>query len=54
MDSSKKLPFPFRRKNPARAKNSEGAAGGGAAPEHSKAEDRVNTLKFNIFRKPSA
>jgi hypothetical protein len=35
----------------ARAKNSEGAAGGGAAPEHSEAEGRANTLKFDIFCK---
>ena len=37
----------------ARAKNSGGAAGGGAAPEHSEAEGRANTLKFDIFCKRS-
>ena len=38
----------------ARAKNSGGAAGGGAAPEHSEAEGRANQMKFDIFCKRSA
>ncbi|MBI5448800.1 metal-dependent hydrolase [Candidatus Gottesmanbacteria bacterium] len=37
-----------------RVKNSGGAAGGGAAPEHSEAEGRANTLKFDIFCKRPA
>jgi len=51
-----KNPFLTRPKGEkiARAKNSGGAAGGGAAPEHSEAEGRANTLKFDIFCKRSA
>ena len=35
----------------ARAKNSGGAAGGGAAPEHSETEGRANQMRFDIFCK---
>jgi len=37
-----------------RADSFGGAAGGGAAPEHSEAEGRANTLKFDISCKRSA
>jgi len=38
----------------ARAKNSGGAAGGGAAPEQASGARRANTLKFDIFCKRPA
>jgi hypothetical protein len=38
----------------ARAKNSGGAAGGGAVPEHSEAEGRAIKKRFDIFCKRSA
>jgi hypothetical protein len=49
-----KIELLARRARKSRAKNSGGAAGGGAAPEHSEAEGRANTLKFDIFCKRSA